>query len=97
MVACLKHQWLYLHTLDNLATVRKLVAFYVTEHNQTIPHSAFQGQTPDEVYFERGAHVPDELATGRYAARRQRVADNRSAACAACPRTAPVGEETVAA
>jgi transposase InsO family protein len=29
----LKHQWLYLHALDNLATVGKLVAFYVTEHN----------------------------------------------------------------
>jgi putative transposase len=93
----LKHQWLYLHTLDNLATVRKLVGFYVTEHNQTIPHSAFQGQTPDEVYFERGTHVPDQLAARRRAARQQRVADNRSAACAACPRTAPVREKTVAA
>ena len=29
-----------LHSLDDLATVRKLVAFYVTEHNQTMPHSA---------------------------------------------------------
>ena len=25
----LKHQWLYLNTLDSVATVRKLVAFYV--------------------------------------------------------------------
>jgi hypothetical protein len=25
----LKHQWLYLNTLDTLATVQKLVAFYV--------------------------------------------------------------------
>jgi hypothetical protein len=32
--------------LDNLATVKKLVAFYVTEHNGTLPHSAFEGQTP---------------------------------------------------
>jgi hypothetical protein len=45
---CLKHQWLYLHTLDNLAVVRKLVAFYVTEYDLTMPHSAFYGQTPDD-------------------------------------------------
>jgi putative transposase len=36
----LKHQWLYLHSLDDLATVRRLVAFYVTQHDETMPHSA---------------------------------------------------------
>jgi transposase InsO family protein len=46
----LKHQWLFLHPLDNMATVRRLVEFYVTEHNQRMPRSAFQGQTPDEMY-----------------------------------------------
>jgi putative transposase len=85
----LKHQGLYLHTLDNLATVRKLVAFYVMQHNQTMPHNAFQGQTPDEVYYGRGDHVPDELAARRHMARLLRVASNRSAACSACPRDAP--------
>jgi hypothetical protein len=66
----LKHPWLFLHRLDSLATVKRLVAFYVTEHNQKIPHSAFERQTPDEVYFGRGTHVPDELAVLRHAARR---------------------------
>jgi transposase InsO family protein len=28
----LKHQWLFLHSLDSMATVRRLVAFYVDEH-----------------------------------------------------------------
>jgi putative transposase len=27
----LKHQWLFLHSLDNVATIRRLVAFYVHE------------------------------------------------------------------
>jgi transposase InsO family protein len=54
----LKHQWLFLHPLDSIATVKKLVAFYVSEHNETIPHSAFEGQTPDEVYFGRCGYVP---------------------------------------
>jgi putative transposase len=37
----LKHQWLFLHSLENVATVRRLVAFYVKEHNHVLPHSAF--------------------------------------------------------
>jgi len=31
-----------------------LVEFYVREHNQVLPHSAFRGQTPDEMYFRTG-------------------------------------------
>jgi hypothetical protein len=37
------------------------VAFYVCEHNSRLPHSAFRGQTPDEMYFVTGGKVPDEL------------------------------------
>jgi putative transposase len=92
----LKHQWLYLHSLDDLPTVRKLVAFYVAAHNGMMPHHAFQGQTPDEI-FGRGDHVPDELAARRQAAQQQRVATNRSAACAACPRATPTRADEVAA
>lgn len=57
----LKHQWLFLNRLDTVAHVRKLVAFYVEEHNTRVPHSAFRGQTPDEMYFGTGDTVPDEL------------------------------------
>ena len=51
----LKHHWLFLHSLDSVATVRRLVAFYVEEHNRVLPHSAFRGQTPDEMYFYEAA------------------------------------------
>ena len=54
----LKHQWLYLNTLDTVTTVRKLVAFYVEQHNTHLPHSAFRGQTPDEMYFGMGTDIP---------------------------------------
>jgi len=40
----LKHQWLYLHSLDSVATIRRLVTFYVHEHNYVLPHSAFRGR-----------------------------------------------------
>ena len=39
----LKHQWLYLNTLDTVDTINRLVTFYVEEHNTHLPHSAFRG------------------------------------------------------
>jgi hypothetical protein len=81
----LKHQWLFLHSLDSVTTVRRLVAFYVDEHNRVLPHSAFRGQTPDEMYFGTGDAVPADLTSRAAAARRARVAANRSASCATCP------------
>jgi putative transposase len=69
----LKHRRLFLHLLDNIATVKRLVAFYVTEHNERIPHGAFEGQTPDEMYFGRGAQVPHGLTARRREARTLRL------------------------
>ena len=77
----LKHQWLFLHSLDSVTTVRRLVEFYVDEHNRVLPHSAFRGQTPDEMYFGTGDTVPADLTSGAAAARRARAEANRSAAC----------------
>jgi len=54
----LKHQWLFLHWFDSIATVRRLVAFYVNEDNRVLPRSAFRGQTPDEMCFGTGDAVP---------------------------------------
>jgi transposase InsO family protein len=81
----LKHQWLFLHSLDSIATVRRLVAFYVDQHNSVLPHSAFRGQTPDEMYFGTGDVVPADLQSRADAARRTRVEANRSASCEICP------------
>lgn len=80
----LKHQWLFLNTLDSVTTVEKLVKFYVAEHNERLPHSAFRGQTPDEMYFGKGDGVPDGLESAREAARNERLAVNRSLSCAVC-------------
>jgi putative transposase len=81
----LKHQWLFLHSLDSVTTVRRLVAFYVDEHNRVLPHSAFRGQTPDEVYFGTGDAVPADLKSRATSARRTRLEANRSASCETCP------------
>ena len=94
----MKHQWLYLNTLDTVASVKKLIAFYVEEHNSRLPHSAFQGQTPDEMYYGTGCDVPEKLATARADARRSRLQANRSQICESCPtsRAAPETSTAVA-
>jgi putative transposase len=74
----------YLHQLDSFAALEKLIGFYVEQHNTVIPHAAFAGQTPDEMYFRRGDHVPGELAADRARARAARVESNRRLSCGAC-------------
>jgi len=85
----LKHSWLYLHSLDSFAALRRLVEFYVTAHNEVMPHSAFQGQTPDEVFFGIGDEVAKKLAYACETAREERMRANRTAQCGVC-----VGETT---
>ena len=80
----LKHQWLYLNSLDAIERLRALVAFFVEAHNTQMPHPAFRGQTPDEMYFATGANLPDELAAARAKARAARLAANRAMSCGRC-------------
>ena len=80
----IKHQWLYLNTPDTIRTLNKLVAFYVEEHNKRLPHSAFRGQTPDEMYFGSGSPIPAELEAAKNAARQSRMEVNRTKTCPTC-------------
>jgi len=92
-----KHQWLFLNHLDSIATLRKLVEFYVTQHNTTMPHSVFRGQTPDAMYFGRAEAVPDELDRKRREAQRLRIERNRNIACSDCSRCNTSTSEDMAA
>ncbi len=80
----LKHSWIYLHRLDTAAALRRLIEFYVRAHNEVMPHSAFEGQTPDEMYFGTGGAVAINLAIARQAAREERMRTNRAARCGVC-------------
>ena len=77
----MKHQWLFLNTLDSVARVRTLVEFYVNKHNTKMPHPAFGGQTPDEMFFGTGSNVPEDLALAKSNARTARLAANRALSC----------------
>jgi len=81
----LKHQWLYLNSLDTIERVRSLVAFFVDAHNSKMPHAAFQGQTPDEMYSGTAPDLTADLADARMKARERRLATNRGESCARCP------------
>ena len=87
----LKHQWLYLNELDSAQTIEKLVAFYVEQHNSHLPHSAFRGQTPDEMYFGTGEDIPKQLHNSRLAARMSRMESNRAQSCRMCEELVSVG------
>ena len=72
-------------SLDSVTTTRRRVDFYVREYNHVLPHSAFRGQTPDEIYYGTGDKVPGELASSKSAVRRTRLEVNRSVTCEVCP------------
>jgi putative transposase len=80
----LKHSWLYLHSLESVESLRRLVDFYVRQHNEVMPHAAFEGQTPDEMYFGVGDPVVAELYAARMRAREERIRANRAAVCGVC-------------
>ncbi|MBJ19007.1 MAG: hypothetical protein CL933_06220 [Deltaproteobacteria bacterium] len=80
----LKNPWLYLHPLDSFAALRRLTEFYVKAHNEVMPHSAFEGQTPDEMYFGAGDEVTQKLFAARKTAREERMKENRAAECGVC-------------
>jgi hypothetical protein len=73
-----------LHSLDTFAAIEKLVEFYVEQYNTVVPHAAFAGQTPDEMYFGRDEQVTADLATAHARARDARMKTNRELSCQAC-------------
>jgi hypothetical protein len=86
----LRHAWLYLHNLDHMAVLRRLIDFHVREHNgrkrsfRVVPHAACKGQAPDEMYFGNGDAVVIDLAAARLRTRQERIEANRAAACGVC-------------
>jgi hypothetical protein len=64
--------------------LRASVEFHVEQHNTQMPHAAFSGQTPDEIYFGTAANLPADLAAARDLARAARLAANRGLSCDRC-------------
>ena len=60
----LQHAWLFLNTLDSTAAVRRLVAFYVAEHNERSV-MRMSGQVFDELLCCRHSGVQGQRVTLR--------------------------------
>lgn len=84
-----KHHWLYLHQNDSLAALRRLVGFYVRQHNEVMPHWAVNGLTPDEVYFGPIEGVVETLDAGRVVPRPEQLSANQAESCPIWPRSPP--------
>jgi len=54
-----------------------------------MPHSAFNGQTPNEMFFGTGKGIEAELKQAKAAARQARIESNRNRSCAACSHKSP--------
>ena len=80
----LKHNWLYLNSLDSMERLRSLVDFYVQAHNNQMPHPAFHGHTPDEIYAASAPTLVQDLADKQADARQSRLVANCALSCARC-------------
>jgi putative transposase len=81
----LKHGWLFLNQLDTLAAVERLVAFYVQQHNEVMPHAALGGRTPNEVFRGEAADLQERVRVAHRAAVQERITANQRLACGECP------------
>ena len=68
----------------SIAALRRLVEFYVSQLSSVLHNVAFEGQTPDEMYFETGDNIPEQLASARLKARQARLEENRRLNCESC-------------
>ncbi|MEX5280997.1 MAG: IS3 family transposase, partial [Nitrospiraceae bacterium] len=48
----LKYEEVYLHAYETVTTAQQGLGRYLTFYNQTRPHRALDGRTPDRVYFD---------------------------------------------
>jgi hypothetical protein len=53
----------------------------VQQHIEEMPHSAFNGMTPDEVYFGKTDGIVASLAAGRVVNHAARIEIHRGASC----------------
>ena len=51
----IKYEEVYLHAYDTVSAAHHGLERYLTFYNQTRPHQALDGQTPDQVYYD---HLP---------------------------------------
>ena len=90
----LKHGWLYLNELRDLKTLEPHIDFYIREHNSVMPHAAFDGLTPDEMYFGTGDAILERIAERRARGREDRIRMNTTRSRDTCPTSSKSSTES---
>jgi putative transposase len=80
----IKYSFLFKYNLDSLATVKRLIEKFINRYITIMPHSAFRGQTPDEIFFGNAPDIEKRLVEERTKAREKRIEFNRALSCDAC-------------
>ena len=74
--------------LPDLASVQRLTAEYVRDHNELMPHYAHAGATPVEIFSGTWSDEDRQsLERATRSAHLERASDNRAAACGYCAPT----------
>ena len=81
-----KHNYLFQQRLETLAIFEGHASFYLTQHNEVMPHNAFKGATPLEMYTGSwGPKCDAQLLEEAKASKAARHAHNTAGCCPICP------------
>ena len=81
----LKQNHLYHVALRDFKTVRHEVNFYLSEHNEHMPHSSFTGETPKERFLATWSQADYlKLVLHHQEARKLRIKNNQLIICHVC-------------
>ncbi len=81
-----KHNYLFQQRLETLETFTRHASFYLTQHNEVMPHNAFNGATPLEMYIGSwGPKCNTQITEQAKASKAARHAHHTTRNCPICP------------
>jgi putative transposase len=81
----LKHNYLFHQEIRSLTSLKKHVDFWCHEHNEKIPHTSFNGETPLE-RFQKTCSKENEIRilVRQQEAIKMRIQENQKIYCESC-------------
>ena len=81
----MKHNYLFHEEITCLASLKRHADFWFTEHNEEIPHTAFKGETPLEVYQHSWTKESQiRIIVRQKEAVKMRIQENQKIFCERC-------------
>jgi transposase InsO family protein len=81
----LKHNYLFHQEIRSFAALKKHVDFWFNEHNEVIPHSSFNGETPRERFQKQWTEENEvRIVVRQQEAIKLRIKENQEIFCDSC-------------